>query len=242
MISHQLGHYWILRWNKFIDNCALPANEGGTAVIGVFNFTGGGDPAGTLSDNWEIYGNVFAGTGNSSLSAADALVLGSTVNNWKFYNNTISHTDGNWGGAIKLWGSGNQIRNTLWYWMGDYDDAIYGSIITSHETPDGTGGNYSWCYYKNPRPARLNADCRVLPNTAYNGSEDPFVNAAAGDYRLKASFSGTSPVNKGVNLGAPYNIDMLGNVRGADGAWDIGAHEFGGGETPSAPTGLRIVL
>jgi hypothetical protein len=237
MISHQIGDYWVIRWNKFIDNCALPANEGGTAVIGVFNYTGGGDPADTLSDNWEIYGNVIAGTGNSRLSAADALVLGYTVNNWKFYNNTISHTDGAWGGSLKIWGTGNQIRNTLWYWMGDYNES-YGSMITSQDVSNTPGGNYAWCYYKNAKPAYYGADCAALINTHYTGSEDPFIDEPHGNYRLKANFSGVSPKDKGVNLGSPYNIDMAGNVRGADGTWDIGAFEFQSGPTP--PSNVRI--
>jgi hypothetical protein len=35
-------------------------------------------------------------------------------------------------------------------------------------------------------------------------------------------------LNTGVNLGAPWNYDMEGNLRGADGFWDIGAFEYNG--------------
>ena len=52
---------------------------------------------------------------------------------------------------------------------------------------------------------------------------DPFVNAAGGDFHLKA---GSRAINRGADLGAAYAQDPDGNTRGADGAWDIGAFEF----------------
>lgn len=46
----------------------------------------------------------------------------------------------------------------------------------------------------------------------------------------------------GTTLSAPYNMDMDGNTRGADGTWDQGAFEFGGtGSTkPGTPTNLQF--
>jgi hypothetical protein len=35
-----------------------------------------------------------------------------------------------------------------------------------------------------------------------------------------------SAIHAGVTLGAPYNVDLDGNVRGAGSAWDIGAYEY----------------
>lgn len=72
-----------------------------------------------------------------------------------------------------------------------------------------------------------------------NGSGDPFVNIAADNYNLAAATSA------GTTLNAPYNADMTGKVRGADGVWDRGALEYGtgsGGDTtpPSAPSGLSV--
>ena len=54
------------------------------------------------------------------------------------------------------------------------------------------------------------------------------------DLRLKA---GSSPINAGTNLGSPFNVDMDGNIRGTDGAWDIGAYEYvSGTNLPPADT------
>lgn len=224
MISHQHGGNWVLRWNKFIDSCVWPTDEGCTAIIGVFDFTGG-NPNNVNAHDWEIYGNIFGGSGSYNMTMSDGIISLNASNNWKVYNNNFSHLSGNWSGSVMLNGSGHSIRNNLWYWMGNYDQN-YGSIISA------SGSSNSWCYYKNTKPARLGSDCSTLPGVKYLGSEDPFINEPAGDYRLKASFSGTSPKDKGVNLGSPYNTDMFGNVRGADGAWDIGAFEFSSGTLP----------
>jgi hypothetical protein len=48
----------------------------------------------------------------------------------------------------------------------------------------------------------------------------PFVDAAAGDFRLAQA---TAP---GMLLAAPYDVDLAGAQRGADGVWDLGAYEY----------------
>ena len=43
-----------------------------------------------------------------------------------------------------------------------------------------------------------------------------------------------------MNLAAPFNVDAVGNVRGADGTFDRGPSEFvTGAITVAAPTNLR---
>jgi len=48
-----------------------------------------------------------------------------------------------------------------------------------------------------------------------------FINYAAKDYRLARHTAA------GVVLPAPFNIDLVGNSRGADGVWDVGAYQYG---------------
>ncbi|QQR77523.1 MAG: fibronectin type III domain-containing protein [Candidatus Moraniibacteriota bacterium] len=78
-------------------------------------------------------------------------------------------------------------------------------------------------------------------NTSSNNilaTSNPFVNYPGGDLRL----SGTTAA--GYSLGSPYNADLLGSTRGADGTWDIGAYEYTSGSStpdttsPTSPTGL----
>jgi hypothetical protein len=49
--------------------------------------------------------------------------------------------------------------------------------------------------------------------------------------------AGGGPINKGVTLATDghINMDMLGNIRGTDGAWDIGAFEYGSLITNGTP-------
>ena len=65
---------------------------------------------------------------------------------------------------------------------------------------------------------------------------DPFTNYAARNFTLSGATAA------GAALSAPYNSDRLGNVRGNDGTWDVGAYEYvaGGGSAPNAPTNLRL--
>jgi hypothetical protein len=63
-----------------------------------------------------------------------------------------------------------------------------------------------------------------------NVSTSPFVSAS--DFRLSAATAA------GYSLPAPYNVDMLGNARGAGGVWDVGAYDFGGTSSAAAPASL----
>lgn len=69
-------------------------------------------------------------------------------------------------------------------------------------------------------------------------SGDPFVSLATGDLRLRGATSA------GVSLAGPYNVDMTGKIRGADGVWDLGAYEYSAstGEAPGPPTGLTVTV
>jgi hypothetical protein len=66
-------------------------------------------------------------------------------------------------------------------------------------------------------------------NNVKVSSPDPFINSSIGDFRLNA------PTAAGIILPSPYNIDLTGAVRGADGLWDLGAYEFAGGVPLTRP-------
>lgn len=68
---------------------------------------------------------------------------------------------------------------------------------------------------------------RCEANSIYE-SAHPF-NAYPGDLRLKEA---TEP---GVELGSPFNFDLIGRTRGSDGSWDRGAFEFVSGSVPPPP-------
>jgi len=77
------------------------------------------------------------------------------------------------------------------------------------------------------------------PHSIYAAGQSPFVNAAAQNYRITAAISAVLPRNQGVALTSPagqsFNVDMDGNIRGSDGAWDIGAYEYPAGGPSTNP-------
>ncbi len=54
-----------------------------------------------------------------------------------------------------------------------------------------------------------------------------FVNYAGANYHIVTNLGALFPRNQGATLAAPFATDFEGNIRGADGAWDIGAFEAG---------------
>jgi Right handed beta helix region len=97
----------------------------------------------------------------------------------------------------------------------------------------GSPGTYSGCAFKN----NIVYGCTVTLGSGWVsdhnliGGSNPFVGYASFNYHLA---TGSPAINTGVALGAPYNVDMDGNARGAGGAWDIGAYEYG--STSADPT------
>ena len=72
-------------------------------------------------------------------------------------------------------------------------------------------------------------------------SSNPFVDLVGGILELIRA------TVEGAPLPSPYNMDMTGATRGADGVWDLGAYEFWSGSTPSPiapapPTNLSLVV
>jgi hypothetical protein len=72
-------------------------------------------------------------------------------------------------------------------------------------------------------------------NNVLDTVPDPFVSYPA-DLHLRAASAA------GATVGPPYDRDLDGRLRGADGHWDIGAYEYGAGPAPAPapPTNLRL--
>lgn len=197
----------VIRFNVFKDSCQFTpgdSSSGCTAEIALWD--GGG--SGSFSNNL-VYGNVFQKTTTQNNSGGVVVIggngsswVGTSASNSVILNNTIvGFKDGN---AMLLinGGSGNVIRNNLYY------------DIASH----------------------VSTACSA--NTCSNNvkaTSSPFV-AYPNNLRL------TGPTAAGTALSAPYNLDLYGSARGADGVWDLGAFEFASGSPGlPAPTLLRIV-
>jgi hypothetical protein len=168
----------------------------------------GSHESGTLS-NAQIYGNIVSG-GQMDNALVSGLSGGGTITGLKFYNNTIANVSMSAGFGYLSRGTNNLIYNNLWY-----------------NSPAGMEGthDYNWFYGSGTQSE----------SHIQNGSGNPFVDIANGNYALKAA------TNAGISLGSPYNVDMMGNTRSQ---WTRGALEYSTlppSDSPSAPENLRIL-
>lgn len=160
------------------------------------------------NNNMEFYGNVFEQTGGYTTSNSNGALNGlsaATGLSAVAFNNTFANI--NYGCTVFTMG-GFTSRITK-------NNLFFNCMVSS--SPGATIGgthDFNWFY---------SSGTQSEAHLQY-GSGDPFINSANRDYRLSV---GTSTADTGI--GASFSVDLVGNVRGADGAWDRGAFEFQGG-------------
>jgi hypothetical protein len=149
---------------------------------------------------WYIYGNVW----HDSVPGSTGRVLETqnAVNGpIYFYNNTVVNA---WGAILESMGgayaAGSEAKNNI-FW----------NVLSN----DLTGFT---------RDYNLTSGPNTEPHGIGQGP-DPFVNYAGKDYHIVSAVAAMYPSNRGVVLSREFNRDKDGNLRGADGLWDIGAYE-----------------
>ena len=159
------------------------------------------------------------------------------------------------------------IYGNLFYDGLSYGGAAYPNGIQLRDCSD--SGNVGSCgygatYIYNNTCADMNYACVVIATSATSGgirnnigygsasgfqygsmsnsnnletsNSSIFVNYASKDFHL------ASHTTSGTTLSSPYNVDRDGITRGADGVWDLGAYQYGGGlfVRAAAPVNLRF--
>ncbi|MDD5031577.1 MAG: hypothetical protein PHR36_00850 [Patescibacteria group bacterium] len=183
-----------------------------------------------VSDNWEIYGNIFLGGGREYNVTNGTIVVinGQEANNWKIYNNTFANIDGAYGVTGIAFANGvttsggHQIYNNIWY---NCENSSYsfasGDTTSVYDYDLFIGGSHGAETHE-----------QVMAG-------NPFTDISSLDFRL------TSATQTGFSLSSPYNLDLSGNARGSDGVWDRGAYEYVSVSAadvipPSAPVGVAV--
>ena len=183
-------------------NCTFKYNyihgtSGGSMTIAWEDYPG--------DDNTYLYGNVFrnelANNHNGIETDSNIPLLG----HFYIYNNTFVDC-----GAMPLRfvvppASGSIIENNL----------FYNTMGFTHWS--GTTYDYNF----SDSTSTLAGEVHSI-----GSGSNPFVNYSGGDYRIVSAVGSTYPRDKGVALAATYSTDPNGVLRGADGAWDIGAYEY----------------
>lgn len=152
-----------------------------------------------------VYGNVFYRPEGAVWDQANGVIGGWTtsassfINAW-VYNNTFININQQCLSTFPTVYSGNKAFNNLFYNCQSLDFSRFAEHDYNHFI--NSGGAHSEAH----------------GTTAASG--DPFTDYANLIFTLK------SATGAGSSFPTPFNVDPLGNVRGADGTWDRGAAEF----------------
>lgn len=200
------------------DNCVFRWNYvhdmGGS--VGIF-FTDFGSDAGVQSSNMWIYGNLFRDSDYTSSRFIDVRDSATGTGPIFIYNNTFVSSYGAISIGVALNPNAESyIRNNLFVDISQYQIALPG------------GEDYV--------TASDNITTTSYTNFVDAGSTG--VLAAPYDWQYVRDLhlvSPSAPIDAGVDLGAPYNVDYDGTTR--SGTWDIGAYEYGASPTPPPPGG-----
>ena len=167
-------------------------------------------------DNLKAYGNYFHDPENVfPWSFHPTSFGGSGVFQCFIYNNTFDY------GSVE-------------FGIVDFDQDDANTTVTGDVRNNIFKGSAFYCTYDDATHDYNwfeGADKDGETNGIAAGSTNPFTVAPV----ISETVSSTLPRNKGQALASEYNTDADGNVRGADGTWDMGAYEFssggGGGAT-----------
>ena len=185
-------------------------------AVGLF-FTYFGD-GGVRSSNIFIHGNTFRDSTIIADRAIDVRIESTNQGPFYIYNNTFVHMNQ----GININSPLNPlaqsfIRNNLFVGVKN------GAVNTTAGTSAFVTSDHNL----------VTTNYGVFVDAgATNTLAAPYQWQWARDLRL---VSGAAPVNAGMDLGSPYGTDINGGIRGADGAWDIGAHEYTSGTNPPPP-------
>jgi hypothetical protein len=142
---------------------------------------------------WRIYGNVFTGGGKATRTHSTNPPVGPV----SVHHNVFYKS---YAGVAYGSGATGQVSNNIFY---QCQSVSYSAATHDH--------NY---YF----------ECGANVEEAGKASGgDPFVDAAKGDFRLKA---GAGAVDAGTALAAPFDVDAAGVKRPQGKGWDMGAYEL----------------
>jgi len=172
--------------------------------------------------NTRIYGNVYYHSGAALITFYEGF-----THNVYIYNNVFQN-DGTFGDYQPGWldFSGNmtgEIANNVWENVNKDGNCPICDHNAYNLSGNNTGETGSFMY---------------TPGTEFVSVVSS--NQTAANFRLTAA--GATTFGQGISLPAPYNVDPDGNIRGANGAWDVGAFQYHPAQSPGTPVGLTGII
>lgn len=223
----------------------------------------------SMLGNVTVYGNYYAHLDTKTTNAQGIYMTTSNItltcyNNIAYFPYAKSaigiNNVGGYSGTLIAYGNSfyqgsGAVGNCIWLSTPAPDNIIKNNILYSASS---TG-----VLYISPMSSGNQIDYNILyaPNSSYlvysGGSKSWSAWQALGydthGYNVNPNFvsiganvsnflvqTGSQAINNGIDLGAPYNTDILGNIRPTSGAWDIGAYEYKDGSvvTDNTPPAL----
>ena len=201
---------------------------------------------GGVNNNVYSFNNIYAFGRSKTVDYSAGIILASGTGNVAF-GNIVHDATGTLGaggiGSDPSASASKIYNNTIYnvstpYWpigVSDAKSEVRNNIIHVYTSQDGNAVDPS-----SPGIISNNFCTSAGFGCAYNG--DPlFVDAAAGNFQLRVN---SPALDRGLNLGATYNIDIAGINRDTQGgsAWDIGAYERQITEPPVGGNELVLAL
>ena len=157
------------------------------------------------------------------------------------YNNTFS--------SDETFGDYQCPGNCPWIdWTGTPSSSVVENNIFDHVAWSGAPKTANYNAYSSDIGKRDSGANSFTYSSAFGSANTQFVsvntaNPIASNYGLTAAGSALF-TGVGVNLGAPYNADMNGNLQPATGGWTLGPYLSSGSQSqaPQPPTGLSATL
>lgn len=230
-------HFWMVGMDQpLIEKCAtyaIASSPSGdpfhSESVNLFYCTLGG---GIIRHNiFRDHCNGAEGTSAGGSTAVIAMAYtGSTSGTTEIYGNVF---DG-WNAYAVLAGTGFEDNKNISVYNNTFinraGDDSYGQVVFPG-SGDGGVNNVAYNNLTTSSVVTFGGVGTFTNNTTVTSTA--YVDYTARNYRLAAATAA------GTTLASPYNVDLLGNTRGADGTWDRGAYEYvtgGGGSTITVGT------
>ncbi len=239
--------------NILLTNCRLHGNQEQMCLYGAQNIT---------FTNCLIYDNVASGPTHANLlesgNCSGILYINCNIWNWqiegfRLYNSgygsftvagCIMHDPYNVASTVArcfendstFSGGPVCVLNNTFCNIATSVLGVYSSSGSPSPSGGCTNNLYVNCssatpFWGTPSHELVNPSTSVMANYQAENNTSPMT-----DFSIVSTVGSGYPRNAAVTLAAQYSIDMLGDVRGSDGVWDIGAIEYSTGGGCTAPS------
>ena len=221
MVAGMLGNGTLNGFN-FYNNVVF-CTAAASAALGN-NGSGGTQPGGVNSASSPQCGvSTVSGDNNGN----------NTILNAKYYGNTLANLT-----AAPICGFNFGTSAST----GDAENNLFWNCTNNISMQNAvTSGNFTNSYNtvladtSHSHACAGHTNCAATGDSVQGAAVNPFVSSS----NFQLSGETIDPhLNDGTTLASPFNLDILGNPRGADGTWERGAFEFTSGTRPNPPSNL----